>query len=379
MNDDSKSNGLVLLLILLLVIPLGALPVGAAILLMQEQQDKKGTCTGPNNGQAVTVANGGTLPTVLGFSPAQVSTAATILTVAGNLGLGEKAQLIGVITAMQETDLLADPTAAAPNGDGDAGPFQQRQYPGWYGSLDQVNDVTYAATAFYQGVTATTPGGYGSVGGGSGYGHIPGLVDIPGWEAKAPGDAAQAVQRSDFPGEYTKHIPDAQRLMSALAGVQVNVDYSGTGSCAEVAANGNASSAIERARTLLGMTYVYGATPTSPSSGGVDCSGLVLYAWGLDPSTLGRTAQNQFDSLAASPVPDSQLQPGDLLFYAYGRRGHGAGAIDHVGMYIGDGQMIEASQSAGTVRITSVRTSANDAGFIGARRIPPKSPAAPAA
>jgi cell wall-associated NlpC family hydrolase len=60
----------------------------------------------------------------------------------------------------------------------------------------------------------------------------------------------------------------------------------------------------------------------------------------------------------SAPVPLSDLQPGDLLFY-------GPGGSEHVAMYIGGGQMIEAPYTGASVWITSARFGD---GFVGAGR-----------
>jgi cell wall-associated NlpC family hydrolase len=60
----------------------------------------------------------------------------------------------------------------------------------------------------------------------------------------------------------------------------------------------------------------------------------------------------------SAPVPLSDLQPGDLLFY-------GPGGGDHVAMYIGGGQMIEAPYTGANVRIVGARFGG---GFAGAGR-----------
>lgn len=371
MSDDNTSKSTSVIVVVAVVVAAIVLLPGALIAMLLVHEEDKDTCTAPNGGQALTVVEG-TLPDVPGYTADQLKLAAIVMNVAKNEGLGEQAQLIGIITIMQESTMGANQSTWKPNGDGDSGPFQQRQYPGWYGSLEQVNDPTYAATAFYRGVTAMEAGGYGSVGGTakSTYGHIPGLVDITGWETMEPGAAAQAVQKSAYPKEYTKHIPEAQKIMSALSGVEVNVDPNGVG-CTPPAA-GDVASALERAQSLLGTTYVFGGGDKNGiTQGGIDCSGLVLFAFNLDTSVIGRTAQNQFDSLAGNTVGVNEMQPGDLIFYAYGRKGPigSPSAVDHVGIYLGDSQMIEASNSAHKVRTATVRTT-NDKGFVEVRRIP---------
>ncbi|RAD76403.1 hypothetical protein DN508_32760, partial [Burkholderia multivorans] len=98
----------------------------------------------------------------------------------------------------------------------------------WYGSLKQVNDPVYAATAFYTGVTASEAGGYGSAGGGKGFGHLPGLTDIDGWEDMSYSEAAQAVQRSAYPDAYGKHVSTANDIITALENTKVTI---GGGEC----------------------------------------------------------------------------------------------------------------------------------------------------
>ena len=120
------------------------------------------------------------------YNKKALTNAAVIMNIAQQEGLPQKAQLIGVMTAIGESTLGTNPGTEKPNSDGDAGLFQQRQYDGWYGSLEQVNDPVYASKAFFNGVTAKKEGDYGSVGGGKGFGHIPGLKDIKGWEDMEP-------------------------------------------------------------------------------------------------------------------------------------------------------------------------------------------------
>lgn len=187
------------------------------------KKEDQGICS-PTGGPAVSVQVSN-LPVVDGYTPAQVEYAAIIAHVAQENGFDRRAQLIGLMTAMQESTLGTGITNGIawnePNTDGDAGLFQQRQQPGWYGSLEMVNDPAYAAAAFYNGVTAKSDGDWGSVGGGGGYGHLPGLVDVDGWESMSLTRAAQAVQRSRYPDAYAKHEAEASRLLDALSGVQV--------------------------------------------------------------------------------------------------------------------------------------------------------------
>jgi cell wall-associated NlpC family hydrolase len=90
----------------------------------------------------------------------------------------------------------------------------------------------------------------------------------------------------------------------------------------------------------LGVPYVWGGE--SPS--GYDCSGLVQAAERSAGITLPRTAQDQFD--AGPPVADGTADhPGDLVFFGAGLTG-----IEHVGIYVGGGEMIDAPYTGTVVR-----------------------------
>ena len=129
--------------------------------------------------------------------------------------------LVALATAMQESQLGAYPGIDRPNGDGDAGVFQQRQKPGWYGTLEQVTQVGYAARVFLRGkvvsaadVAAARRAGSGPAGP-AGY-TIPGLKQVRGWENMAVTVAAQKVQRSAFPDAYAKHERISRTLLAVF-------------------------------------------------------------------------------------------------------------------------------------------------------------------
>lgn len=242
MDDSSSKSGLIAVVAFILAFVIG-IPVGLVLLLggggAAEQQQQQAACgAGPGGAALVVNVDEGSLPNVDGFSKNQVSVAAVIMTVAEELKMGSQGQLVALITAMQESDLGDDPTHTQPDENQDAGVFQQRVIPGWYGTLQEVNDPSYGARIFFEGKTVSLddPKAAGPVG----Y-HIPGLKNVSGWENMEPGDAAQEVQRSAFPDAYDKHIGRAQKLMEALSGTKVSV---ATSSSAGASDGGGAAGCI---------------------------------------------------------------------------------------------------------------------------------------
>ncbi|MGQ4496605.1 D-alanyl-D-alanine carboxypeptidase family protein [Dermabacteraceae bacterium P13101] len=150
---------------------------------------------------------------VAGYSGPELTRAAAIIQVGKRLNVPERGIMIALMTAIQESDLGRDEKTRKPNSDHDAGIFQQRILPGWYGTLEEVNDPVRSAELFFQGKTVeeTVTGGAGP----KGY-HIPGLLDIPGWETMAPTLAANKVQVSAFPNHYAKHQSTAIALIEAF-------------------------------------------------------------------------------------------------------------------------------------------------------------------
>jgi cell wall-associated NlpC family hydrolase len=115
--------------------------------------------------------------------------------------------------------------------------------------------------------------------------------------------------------------------------------------------------AVAFARAQLGKPYQWGAA--GPDA--YDCSGLTMTSYRSAGVLLARTSAAQW---GAGPHPASMadLQPGDLVFYAFDRSD--PGTIHHVGLYAGDGLMIEAPHTGEVVRTASV----NRPDYIGATR-----------
>jgi cell wall-associated NlpC family hydrolase len=112
------------------------------------------------------------------------------------------------------------------------------------------------------------------------------------------------------------------------------------------------ASIIAEGKRFLGTHYLWGGL----SAWGFDCSGLIWNLYREHGLTIPRDADPQMHH--GAPVARSTLQPGDLLFF--GSKNY----ADHVSIYLGGGQELEAPDSAHRVRITPVRW----ASYIGARR-----------
>jgi cell wall-associated NlpC family hydrolase len=119
-----------------------------------------------------------------------------------------------------------------------------------------------------------------------------------------------------------------------------------------VASSQAAQVAVDTAMAQRGKPYVWAAS----GPGSFDCSGLTSYAYGAAGISLPHSSLMQ--SRMGQPVSRAQLQPGDLVFFY--------SPISHVGIYIGNGQMVHAPTSGDVVKVAAVDSMG---GFNGGRRI----------
>ena len=114
---------------------------------------------------------------------------------------------------------------------------------------------------------------------------------------------------------------------------------------------------IRRAMSQMGVPYSWGGGNASgPSNGidsgagtvGFDCSGLILYAFAGVGIKLPHYSGSQYNM--GRKIPSAQMRRGDVIFY-------GPGGSQHVTLYLGDGQMLEAPYTGSNVKISPVRTS----------------------
>ena len=106
--------------------------------------------------------------------------------------------------------------------------------------------------------------------------------------------------------------------------------------------------AVAAALSVLGSPYVWGDEgPTT-----FDCSGLVQWSYLQAGLVLPRLASDQYR--ASTPGPYDQMQPGDLIVYAYDVNDEST--IHHITMYIGNGQMVHAPRTGDVVKVVPVYT-----------------------
>lgn len=140
---------------------------------------------------------------VAGLTQSQTDNAYIIVEVGKLMQLPKRAYVVAVATALQESNLrnLANPDVPAslkfPHEGLDSnldsvGLFQQRSSMGW-GTVAQLMDPAQSAARFYTR-----------------------LVRVAGWQSMGVTQAAQAVQRSAYPGAYAKHADRAQQIVDAL-------------------------------------------------------------------------------------------------------------------------------------------------------------------
>ena len=130
--------------------------------------------------------------------------------------------------------------------------------------------------------------------------------------------------------------------------------YQRTGNYPDISlptANTVGAEALRYAMTRRGDEYVWGAAgPTT-----FDCSGLVMWAYAQVGISLPHYTVSQYN--LGEHISRSQLEPGDLVFFYAG--------IDHVGIYLGGGLMVDAPSTGQVVQVQPVMWNV----FVGAVRI----------
>lgn len=119
----------------------------------------------------------------------------------------------------------------------------------------------------------------------------------------------------------------------------------------------NGKNIIKEAYKWLGTPYEYGAK--DPTKGTIDCSGFTRWAYKGAGKNIPHGSINQWNG--STKIPESSLQPGDLIFFNKTFAGRG-NQVTHVGIYIGDGKMIHAGSP---VNITNYRNNYFNSKIVG--------------
>ena len=158
-------------------------------------------------------------------------------------------------------------------------------------------------------------------------------------DIKAKQKAAQDLLNSLTPVQRTEYNQDLKKQNQTPA-APTNLPP---------APNARAQIAVNFAKAQLGKPYVYGAS--GPRA--FDCSGLTMAAWGAAGVSMSHSSSDQY--YAFPKIKESDLQPGDLVVYY--------SSLHHVGMYVGNHQIIHAPNSSTVVQYADLN-SMPIAGFV---------------
>lgn len=124
--------------------------------------------------------------------------------------------------------------------------------------------------------------------------------------------------------------------------------------------NTNGEKIVSFAKQYLGYRYVYGGTTPA---GGFDCSGFIYYVFNSSGYSISRSLTSQANTGTA--VSKSELIPGDIVFF----NNTSNGSLGHVGIYIGNGQMIHAANSKRGVVTDTINSGYYNTYYYSARRV----------
>jgi peptidoglycan DL-endopeptidase CwlO len=165
--------------------------------------------------------------------------------------------------------------------------------------------------------------------------------------------ARRALQLTSAMRKKVAQIRAREAVLNSKAFSQAMAVYRQTGSYPNIQVAGDSVGvqALRQALTRVGSPYVWGAA--GPNA--FDCSGLVVWAYAQIGISLPHYTGNQWNS--GVHVSRSQLQPGDLVFFFPD--------IGHVGIYVGNGMMVDAPTYGVPVHVEPIYWSA----YVGAVRI----------
>jgi cell wall-associated NlpC family hydrolase len=165
-------------------------------------------------------------------------------------------------------------------------------------------------------------------------------------ERKAAEEAARAADEAAKKKEEAKKA--ASKAAASKSEASKNETSKSTSSESEpavtksAAASGSRQAIVSYALQFVGNPYVWGGTSLTS---GTDCSGFTQSVFRDNGISISRTSGSQ--GAGGREVSLSNIQPGDLLFYSNG------GAINHVALYIGNGQVVHASTEKTGIKISN--------------------------
>lgn len=175
-------------------------------------------------------------------------------------------------------------------------------------------------------------------------------ADVGEWYEVKYNDSLAYVYKDYVSGDMLKYLP-AKKVAVTITPAPAPAQT----------ATSKGQEVVNYAKKFLGLNYVYGGTNLKS---GVDCSGFMYCVYKNFGITLNRVSRDQINN--GTRVDKANLQAGDLVFFNTG----GNSPISHVGMYIGGGQFIHATNnSKNCVQISSLNSSYNSRTYVGACRV----------
>jgi cell wall-associated NlpC family hydrolase len=174
--------------------------------------------------------------------------------------------------------------------------------------------------------------------------------------AKSYADAVARERAANLAAARAAAAAAKQRRQLGTGGVDQENPTSVTGGPRPAATAAQGQQAVDFAKKQLGKPYEWGAA--GPSS--YDCSGLTMMSWNAAGISIDHYSVAQYGE--GTHVARLELRPGDLVFFAYDTSD--PSTIHHVGIYVGNGQMIDAPHTGANVRYDSAFRS----DYIGATR-----------
>ena len=158
----------------------------------------------------------------------------------------------------------------------------------------------------------------------------------------AASETASKAAKETTENATVPHGPGADSSASESVSAP-SVSYGPGGNASQEVVSATRTAIVAYAKQFLGNPYVYGGTSLTD---GADCSGFIMSVYAHFGIDTGRSSRDQ--AAKGREISQSEMQPGDLLFYASGDY------INHVAMYVGGGQVIHASTPESGITLTQV-------------------------